>query len=38
VPGQVVANGAGGLVLVLLIISSGFAIVRTSIPDWMIWA
>ena len=35
---MVVANALGGLSLVLLIVTSGFVIVRTSIPPWMIWA
>lgn len=37
-PDAVIANAIGGLLLVTLIISSGFAILRTDIPDWMIWA
>lgn len=29
---------AGGGLLLVLIVTSGFAIVRTSIPPWWIWA
>jgi hypothetical protein len=31
---QVIANAAAGIVLVCLIITSGFAILRTNIPPW----
>ncbi|GFR41754.1 hypothetical protein Agub_g2509 [Astrephomene gubernaculifera] len=37
-PTMVIANAAAGISLVLLILTSGFAIVHYSIPDWVIWA
>lgn len=37
-PNMVVANSMGGLTLLLLVVNSGFVIVRNSIPGWWIWA
>lgn len=37
-PDNVMANALGGVSIVILIITSGFVIVRDSIPPWMIWA
>ncbi|GIL82508.1 hypothetical protein Vretifemale_11338 [Volvox reticuliferus] len=37
-PNPVVANAYGGLILLILILLSGFSIVRGSIPDYWIWA
>lgn len=37
-PDGVAANSFGGLTLLVLIVMSGFSIVRGSIPDWWIWA
>uniref|UniRef100_A0A7S3UDR3 ABC transporter domain-containing protein n=1 Tax=Picocystis salinarum TaxID=88271 RepID=A0A7S3UDR3_9CHLO len=37
-PTMVHANAYGGAVLLILIAMSGFTIVRTSIPDYWIWA
>ncbi|GLI71055.1 hypothetical protein VaNZ11_015971 [Volvox africanus] len=37
-PNMVVANAAVGFVFVVLILTSGFAIVHKSIPPWTIWA
>jgi hypothetical protein len=33
---QVIANASAGIVLVCLIITSGFAILRTNIPAWWV--
>ncbi|GLC42336.1 hypothetical protein PLESTM_001322300 [Pleodorina starrii] len=35
---MVIANAAVGFVFVMLILTSGFAIVHNSIPPWAIWA
>ncbi|GAX82873.1 hypothetical protein CEUSTIGMA_g10299.t1 [Chlamydomonas eustigma] len=37
-PDMVIGNALGGLAIVLLIVTSGFVIVKGSIPPWMIWA
>lgn len=37
-PTMVIANAAGGALLLILIMSSGFTILRPSIPDWWIWS
>ncbi|DBB03271.1 TPA: hypothetical protein ACH3X3_010666 [Trebouxia sp. C0006] len=37
-PNMVISNSAGALSMLVLIITSGYAIVRTSIPGWWIWA
>jgi len=37
-PDMVMANALTGLLMVILVISSGFAIVHKAIPGWMIWA
>ncbi|KAG2487630.1 hypothetical protein HYH03_013769 [Edaphochlamys debaryana] len=37
-PNQVMANAFGGFTLLILILLSGFSIVRGSIPDYWIWA
>lgn len=37
-PTMVIANAASGLSIVMLVLTSGFAIVHGSIPDWAIWA
>lgn len=37
-PTMVLANAAGGALLLILIMSSGFTILRPSIPDWWIWS
>lgn len=37
-PDGVSANSYGGIALLILIVMSGFTIVRKSIPDWWIWA
>lgn len=31
------ANATGGLMLLLLMISNGFSIIRTAIPPYIIW-
>ena len=36
-PNMVRANALGSLILLLLMLTNGFTIVRTSIPDYMIW-
>ncbi|KAI3428353.1 hypothetical protein D9Q98_006733 [Chlorella vulgaris] len=37
VPSMVIANAGGGVMLLFLMISNGFSIVRTSIPVYLIW-
>ncbi|KAK9907686.1 hypothetical protein WJX75_008105 [Coccomyxa subellipsoidea] len=37
-PNTDIGTAAGGVVLLVLIVTSGFAIVRTAIPPWWIWA
>eukprot|EP00877_Chromochloris_zofingiensis_P010755 jgi/Chrzof1/5933/Cz16g21030.t1 len=37
-PNATLANAYGGILLLMLILNSGFTIVRTSIPGWWIWA
>ncbi|PNH10990.1 Pleiotropic drug resistance protein 1, partial [Tetrabaena socialis] len=37
-PNPVAANAYGGFILLILILLSGFSIVRGSIPDYWIWA
>ncbi|KXZ50445.1 hypothetical protein GPECTOR_16g619 [Gonium pectorale] len=37
-PTMVIANAASGVSIVLLILTSGFAILHYSIPPWAIWA
>lgn len=36
-PNMVRANALGALVLLLLMLTNGFTIIRTSIPDYLIW-
>ncbi|CAL8463057.1 g2591 [Coccomyxa elongata] len=37
-PNTDIGTAAGGVVLLVLIVTSGFAIIRTAIPPWWIWA
>jgi len=37
VPTMVIGNAVGSLGLLLLVITNGFSIIRTSIPNYMIW-
>ncbi|KAK9826588.1 hypothetical protein WJX74_004476 [Apatococcus lobatus] len=37
-PNMVLANAGGSVLLLVLIVSSGFVLVRKSIPGWWIWA
>ena len=36
-PNMVRANAFGSLILLLLLLTNGFTIIRTSIPDYLIW-
>lgn len=36
-PNMVRANALGSLILLLLMLTNGFTIIRTSIPDYLIW-
>lgn len=37
-PDGIAANNMGALLLLVVVVMSGFTIVRTSVPDWWIWA